>query len=70
MSLVSFIARFARRHWRAYVAAATMLVVIAVLTVWIPRRVGLVIDGLVSGQLAGLALWGQLAILLAHEVED
>jgi ATP-binding cassette subfamily B protein/ATP-binding cassette subfamily C protein/ATP-binding cassette subfamily B multidrug efflux pump len=65
VTLFSLIARFARRHWRAYVSAAAMLVVIAVLTVWVPRRVGLIIDGLVGARLAGAALWSELAILLA-----
>ena len=41
-----------------------MLLGIAVMTVWIPRRVGHIIDGLVAGDLAGAALWRELAILL------
>ena len=65
MTLLSFVARFALRHWRAYASAGAMLLVIAVLTVFIPRRVGHIIDGLVGGRLAGLALLQELAILLA-----
>ena len=65
MALLSFVARFALRHWSAYASAGAMLVVIAVLTVFIPRRVGHIIDGLVGGRLAGAALWQELAILLA-----
>ena len=65
MTLLSFVARFALRHWSAYASAGAMLVVIAVLTVFIPRRVGHIIDGLVGGRLAGAALWQELAILLA-----
>lgn len=42
-----------------------MLVVIAVLTIWIPRRVGHIIDALVAGALVGGALWREVAILLA-----
>ncbi|MCC7039743.1 MAG: ATP-binding cassette domain-containing protein [Burkholderiales bacterium] len=42
-----------------------MLVVIAVLTIWIPRRVGHIIDALVAGTLVGGALWREVAILLA-----
>jgi ATP-binding cassette subfamily B protein/ATP-binding cassette subfamily C protein/ATP-binding cassette subfamily B multidrug efflux pump len=42
-----------------------MLVLIAVLTVWVPRRVGQMIDGLVAGTLAGAALWQELAVLIA-----
>ncbi|MCC6193943.1 MAG: ATP-binding cassette domain-containing protein [Burkholderiales bacterium] len=45
-----------------------MLVGIAVLTVWIPRRVGAIIDGLVAGRGAGPALWQELAILVAMGV--
>ena len=65
MTLLSFVARFALRHWSAYASAGAMLVVIAVLTVFIPRRVGHIIDGLVGGRLTGAALWQELAILLA-----
>ncbi|MBS0319870.1 MAG: ATP-binding cassette domain-containing protein [Proteobacteria bacterium] len=42
-----------------------MLVAIAVLTVWIPRRVGHIIDALVAHQLGGAALWREIAILFA-----
>ena len=64
MELLQFIAAFVRRHWRAYVAAALMLVGIAVMTVMIPRRVGHIIDGLVAGNLVGGALWREIALLL------
>ena len=53
MDLIRFVAAFARRHWRAYAAAALMLVGIAVLTVMIPRQIGHIIDGLVAGDLVG-----------------
>jgi len=56
MELIRFVAAFARRHWRAYAAAALMLVGIAVMTVMIPRRVGHVIDGLVAGTRVGASL--------------
>jgi ATP-binding cassette subfamily B protein/ATP-binding cassette subfamily C protein/ATP-binding cassette subfamily B multidrug efflux pump len=59
---------FARRHWRAYAAAGSMLVVIAILTVWIPRRVGHIVDGFVAGTLVGTALWRELAVLIAMGV--
>ena len=45
-----------------------MLVAIAVLTVWVPRRVGVIIDGLIAGTLADGALWRELAILVAMGV--
>jgi ATP-binding cassette subfamily B protein/ATP-binding cassette subfamily C protein/ATP-binding cassette subfamily B multidrug efflux pump len=66
MELLQFIAAFARRHWRAYVAAALMLLGIAVMTVLIPRRVGHIIDGLVAGNLVGGALWREIALLLGR----
>ena len=52
MTLLSLVFGFARRHLRAYVSAALMLLGIAVMTVWIPRRVGHIIDGLVAGDMA------------------
>ena len=42
-----------------------MLMGIAVLTVFVPRRVGHIIDGLVAGTMAGAALWREIAILVA-----
>lgn len=51
MTLTQMLAGFVRRHWRAYAAAAVMLAAIALLTVWIPRQVGQVVDGLVAGSL-------------------
>src|SRR5829696_8188788 len=65
MSLYQLIGGFAVRHWRAYVASALMLIGIAVLTVWVPRMVGQVVDGLVSGSLSGGALARQLLMLVA-----
>lgn len=65
MTLFAFIARFAARHWHAYAGAGAMLVGIAVLTVWVPRRVGDIIDALVARTLVGGALWREIGILLA-----
>lgn len=45
-----------------------MLIAIAVLTVWVPRRVGVIIDGLVAGTLVDGALWREIAILVAMGV--
>ena len=55
---------FVREHWRAYAAAAAMLSCIALMTVWIPRQVGQVVDALVAGRLYGEALWRQLGLLV------
>ncbi|MFT7721583.1 MAG: ABC transporter transmembrane domain-containing protein [Roseateles sp.] len=59
------LAAFVREHWRAYAAAGAMLSCIAGLTVWIPRQVGQVVDGLVTGGLQGPALLRQLGLLVA-----
>lgn len=64
MTLQQMIAGFVRRHWAAYAASALMLLGIALLTVWIPRQVGHVVDGLVAGTLHGEALLRQLALLV------
>ena len=68
MTLPQLILGFARRHWRAYMLAGAMLLAIAVLTVWVPRRVGHIIDAFVAGTLSGVGLWGELAILVAMGV--
>ena len=63
MTLSALIARHVQQHWRPYAASALMLVAIAVLTVWIPRQVGQVVDGLAAGRLGAAALLRQLALL-------
>ncbi|MBV8034091.1 ABC transporter transmembrane domain-containing protein [Roseateles sp.] len=65
MSLSRMLAGFVREHWRAYAAAGAMLSCIALLTVWIPRQVGHVVDELVAGGLQGPALLRQLGLLVA-----
>jgi ATP-binding cassette subfamily B protein/ATP-binding cassette subfamily C protein/ATP-binding cassette subfamily B multidrug efflux pump len=59
------LAAFVREHWRAYASAGAMLSCIALLTVWIPRQVGHVVDALVAGHLRGTALLQQLSLLVA-----
>jgi ATP-binding cassette subfamily B multidrug efflux pump len=68
VTLYSLVGRFAWRHRRAYASAAVMLAVIALLTVWVPRRIGHIIDGLVAQRLSGMALAQELAILVAMGV--
>ena len=63
MTLTQLIAGFVRRHCRAYLASALMLAAIAVLTVWIPRQVGAVVDGMVAGRLLERGLWRELGLL-------
>jgi len=63
-SLHRLVGGFVRRHWRAYVASALMLVGVAVLTVWVPRQVGHIVDALIAGRLAGGAMWRELGTLV------
>jgi ATP-binding cassette, subfamily B, multidrug efflux pump len=65
LSLPRLIAGFVRAHWRAYAASGLMLAGVAVLSVWLPRQVGHIVDGMVSGALRGPALWPQIGLLLA-----
>jgi ATP-binding cassette subfamily B protein/ATP-binding cassette subfamily C protein/ATP-binding cassette subfamily B multidrug efflux pump len=63
-SLYRLIGGFGRRHWRAYLLSALMLVGVAVLTVWVPRQVGRIVDALVAGELTGGAMWRELGTLI------
>ena len=65
MSLSKLIGGFVRQQWRAYALAALMLVCVAALTVWVPRKVGAMIDGIAAHRLGGNELWLELASLLA-----
>ena len=65
MSLSRLIASFVRQHWPSYVAAAVMLTGVATLTVWIPRRVGAMIDALAARTMSTQQLWLELLTLLA-----
>ena len=67
-SIYQLIGDFVLRHWRAYALSALMLVGVAVLTVWVPREVGRIVDGLVGGQLQGAGLWRELVTLIAMGV--
>ena len=65
MSLYRLVGHFLRRHWRAYIAAAGMLAVIAVLVAWLPRQIGQLVDGLATRGLSGATLAPELALLVA-----
>ncbi|MCU0949919.1 MAG: ABC transporter transmembrane domain-containing protein, partial [Burkholderiaceae bacterium] len=68
MTLTRLISDFVRGHARAYALSAAMLVGVALLTVWIPRRVGAVIDGLVAGTVSGAAVWAEVLTIAAMGV--
>ncbi|MDB5936154.1 MAG: transporter ATP-binding protein [Massilia sp.] len=65
MSLSRLIGGFVRRHWRSYASSAAMLAGVAACTVWVPRKIGAMIDGLAAHRLGAHDLWLQLAQLLA-----
>jgi ATP-binding cassette subfamily B protein/ATP-binding cassette subfamily C protein/ATP-binding cassette subfamily B multidrug efflux pump len=64
MTLSGLIGSFVRQHWRPYFLSALMLAGVAVLTVFIPRQVGHIVDAMVAGQLGGATLFWQLGSLL------
>jgi ATP-binding cassette subfamily B multidrug efflux pump len=55
---------FVQRHLRHYIAAALMLLMVALMSVLIPRQVGHLVDELVAGHLTDQLIWRQLGILL------
>ncbi|NHZ78867.1 ATP-binding cassette domain-containing protein [Massilia sp. CCM 8695] len=64
MSLSKLVGSFVRRHWRSYISSAFMLAGVAAFTVWIPRKIGALIDGLATHSLApGDLLRGLLQLL-------
>ncbi|XYJ11408.1 ABC transporter ATP-binding protein [Telluria sp. B2] len=65
MSLASLVGSFVLRHWKAYASSAVMLVAVAVCSVWVPRKVGAMIDGLAAHRLSSHDLMVGIAQLLA-----
>ncbi len=65
LTLSGLIAGFVRRHWPAYAASALMLGGIALLSAWLPRQIGQLVDVLVARTLVGAALWREVGLLLA-----
>ena len=68
LSLYGLIGQFLKRHRTSYAASGAMLAGIAVLTVWIPRQIGRLVDGLVARELHGVLLLRELAWLVAAGV--
>jgi ATP-binding cassette subfamily B protein/ATP-binding cassette subfamily C protein/ATP-binding cassette subfamily B multidrug efflux pump len=56
---------FVLRHWKAYASSAVMLIGVAVCSVWVPRKVGAMIDGLAAHRLSQHDLMVGIAQLLA-----
>jgi ATP-binding cassette subfamily B multidrug efflux pump len=65
MQLSRLIGAFVLQHRRAYIASGLMLAGVATLSVWVPRKVGAMIDGLAGHRLSGNALLMELGTLLA-----
>ncbi|MBK8018252.1 MAG: ATP-binding cassette domain-containing protein [Betaproteobacteria bacterium] len=68
MTLARLILSFVRGHVRAYASAAVMLAGIALLTVWLPRQIGHVVDALVAHRLDTRQLWIEVGWILAAGV--
>ncbi len=64
-NLIRVIGGFVLRHGRAYLLSALMLIGVAVLTVWVPRQVGHIVDALIADRLSGPAMWRELGLLAA-----
>jgi ATP-binding cassette subfamily B protein/ATP-binding cassette subfamily C protein/ATP-binding cassette subfamily B multidrug efflux pump len=64
MTLARLVTGFVRRNWRAYASSALMLFGVAACTVWVPRKVGALIDALAAHRLAGHDLLLPLAQLI------
>ncbi|TWI64434.1 ATP-binding cassette subfamily B protein/ATP-binding cassette subfamily C protein/ATP-binding cassette subfamily B multidrug efflux pump [Pseudoduganella lurida] len=64
MSLSRLIGGFVRSHWRAYAAAGAMLVLVAVIGVWIPRKIGGMIDALAAHRMTRDQLLWDIGLLL------
>ncbi|QJD89574.1 ATP-binding cassette domain-containing protein [Duganella dendranthematis] len=62
--LSRLIGGFVCQHSRAYIVSGIMLAGVATLSVWVPRKVGAMIDGLANHTLSGNALLMQIGSLL------
>ncbi len=63
MSLTGLIGLYIRQNWRPYLLSALLLASVSALTVFIPRQVGHIVDGMVAGTLHPDALPPELAKL-------
>ncbi len=66
LSFTDLIWRYVRQNWKPYLLSASMLASVSALTVFIPRKVGHVVDALAAGKLDSRLLMVELgAIVLA-----
>jgi len=59
---------YIRRNASAYATAAALLIGVAVVSAWVPRKVGQTVDAFVAGDLVGSALLTPIGLLLAAGV--
>ncbi|MFK7964373.1 MAG: ABC transporter ATP-binding protein [Burkholderiaceae bacterium] len=64
-SLIGMVFSYIRRNANAYALAAILLVGVALVTAWVPRKVGQTVDAFVAGDLSGGDLLAPVALLLA-----
>jgi ATP-binding cassette subfamily B protein/ATP-binding cassette subfamily C protein/ATP-binding cassette subfamily B multidrug efflux pump len=64
MSLSRLVTSFVREHWRAYAGAGVMLALVAVIGVWIPRKIGQLVDALAAQRLPHTELLEGVGLLL------
>ena len=64
MSLFRLVGGFVRRHWASYLSSAAMLAGVASCTVWVPRKIGAMIDAMAAQRMDAGALQWQLLQLL------
>ncbi len=68
MTLTGLIGLYVRQNWRPYLLSALMLASVSALTVYIPRQVGHIVDGLVRAEMTTRALQTRLAMVLVAGV--
>ncbi|UGQ45391.1 ABC transporter ATP-binding protein [Massilia endophytica] len=64
MSLSRLIGGFVRSHWRAYAGSAVMLTGVAIIGIWIPRKIGSMVDDLAAHRLGPHELLTGVGLLL------
>lgn len=67
-SLVGMVLSYIRRNASAYAIAAGLLIGVAVVSAWVPLKVGQTVDAFVAGDLSGSALLMPVSLLLVAGV--
>lgn len=64
VSLVRMVADYVRRNARSYGASAILLTGVALISAWVPRKIGQTVDALVAAPAGGVALLWPVGMLL------